>query len=216
MLVLGPALRRKPEAALRAAEVLQKCGLSISLAPDGEIGGLAADLGLEPDTGWVDALAKAPGEVIVADPEIHAALLADGRLKGRLRFITEAVLAGLPAGFTLQGKAEGPVTAHDGRSSARGSVLGRVTRELIARLGLPAREMEESGPDSPPAGWEGGLALIDPELASALAQARLDDGQRAGAKLVVAIGFDDAMIMDGLESEGTRSVYLIDLIHSGL
>ena len=78
-------------------EVLQKFGVPASITEEGEIGGLAADLGFAPDTGWIDRVKDREGEVVVADPDLYAALVRDG-LAGRIKFITEVLLAHLPPG----------------------------------------------------------------------------------------------------------------------
>jgi len=206
VLVLGPFLRTEPRMANEAARALELAGVKTTLVEEGTAGGVAWSLGLDPDTGWLDPLAATPQElVIAADPETWLFLKHDERLAAkRVALMSEILSEMLPANLRL--KAEGPVTVHDPYPLARHSLLWKRTREMISSMGGELVEMRAYGPWAPPAGWEGGIDLVEPELARELAGARLSDALSAGAATIVTESAADAKLFIEAREEGGPEV----------
>jgi heterodisulfide reductase subunit C len=211
-LVLGPRLRLLPDLSARLAETLARLGYDLTAAPEGSIGGVAQSLGLVPDTAWVDALGRsAVGAVIVADPEEWPALRADPRLAGKtVSSALSAVAEKWPAGMTFPNIAA-PAAVH-GRNPGQ---VGQA-RELLQQGGLATVELDRPGAGIPPVGWEGGIELVDPELASRLARRRLADARSAGAKTLVFLSADDAALLGQEGMEGVEPIFFFDLVHQAL
>ncbi len=215
--VLGPALRRDPARAGRLFEVLAKVGIKGSAVKEGSLGGVAAAMGLAPDDGWVDELAAHEAkEIVVADPEAWLSLRDDERLAGKeVRFALEALAD--QAGTALAEGLPGPVAVHDSYPLARGSSRWRLTREVLEAGGAKLVEMDDAGEDSPPLGWEGGLDLVDPDLAKLLLRARIQDARAAGAEaMVTATPADLYLCEQSGAADDFPVLYLIDLIHRAL
>ena len=210
-LVLGPRLRRMPDSAANLVELLRRLGLPATPVAEGSIGGEARSLGLLPDTAWVDALAASSAATIfVADPEAWLCLAADPRLKQKT--VQPALLAAIekwPAGAKLP---PGPVAVHDGAAFGRRSPVAARVREFLAAAGATVVEMDRPGESAPPVGWEGGIELVDPELAGRLAARRLADARRAGARILLALSADDYALLSGQKVDGVEVVFIFDLL----
>ncbi len=211
LLVLGPLLRRHPGRANAARETLAGLGYDIATIEEGTIGGVARDIGLAPDTAWVDRLQSHPaGKVIVADPEAWLALADDERLAGkRPTFILEAIMERRPEGAALKDRVKGPVAVHEPCPLARHSYMGELARGMLERASLQVVEMDPAGIWSPPMGWEGGIDLAHPELAERLARSRLEDARDAGAASIVTLCADDALMLERAAREGDPGVVWI-------
>jgi Fe-S oxidoreductase len=217
--VLGPALLGDAARAGRAAGALQKRGLDATGVNEGSVGGVAASLGLSPDTAWVDALGGSGARtVIVADPDEWVCLKDDARLEGRsVKFILEAVAEKMPEGLSLASLVKGRAAVHDTQALGRKSSLWKLAREVLGRGGVELVEMEEHGEWSPPVGWEGGLELVMPGLAAMLARARLDDAARAGASSLIVFSAADAALLEKAGVDHEVSVhYFLDMLHQAL
>jgi len=219
VLVLGPGLRLDPEKAGRAADTLRKLGYEVTAVVEGAIRGVAGSMGLDTDTRWLEDLAgHGARQIIAADPATWIELLMDERLKGKqVRFILEAVTEKIPAGFSLSRFVKGSAVVHDPPALGRRSSMWRFIRGLLYKWGVELSEMELHGEWSPPAGWEGGLNLVDPALAGSLARARIGDALSAGAKFIITFSAEDALILGEACQDGDISViYFMDLINQGI
>lgn len=215
-LVLGPLLRQDPARSNNILEVLEKLGCKAGLVEEGTIGGVAESLGLVPDTDWVTKLAQSTaGTVIVADPEVWTSLVNDERLEGRqVKFLLETIAEKWPSGLSLCDVVEGVATVHDTWPLARSSSLWRLSREFFDQGKVELVEMEDHGDESPPLGWEGGIELVDPDLAAALARARIADAKAAGAGNIITLSPADTRTLETAGVDNGLSVsYLFDIIH---
>lgn len=216
-LVLGPGLSHSPARARQVFDLLARLGYDLTAVSEGSLGGVAASLGLTPDTRWVETLARSSQKtVIAADPETWRALKDDPRVAGKtVKSLLEAVAEKWPAGLSLAGAGKGPVSVHDPAAFARGSGQWRLARELLARGKAEVKEMAEHGEWSPPVGSEGGVSLGDPALAKSLAQARLADAQAVGAQTLVALSGDDADVLAAAKGE-PEAIDFVELITRAL
>jgi Fe-S oxidoreductase len=217
LLLLGPVLRLMPERAAKVAGTLAKLGYDLTIGPEGPAGGVAEDLGLGPDRAWIPHAVAGRQLVIVADPELWLAVRDDPRLKGvTVKSALEAVAEKWPAGASLAGTMPGPAAVHDADPLARRSGLARLTREFLGRAGVELREMADGAENSPPVGWEGGIELVEPELAARLAAARREDAVNAGAKTLISASAQDVVALGKGGDERINVRYLFDLLGEAL
>jgi Fe-S oxidoreductase len=215
-LVLGPFLQRHPEAAKRALAVLDKLGYAPALVEEGTLAGVAESMGLEPDTEWIQNLLPYRN-IIVADPDLWLALKKRPELQSsRVLFITGAVEEKLDD-TGLGGLVEGPVAVHDTAALARYSTVAADLRDLLRNRGVEIMPLPEEMENAPPLGWEGGLDMAAPDMTAKLVRSRLEEAEKAGARLLITPCFQDVAVCreHGGESP-VRVEYLMDLFHKAL
>jgi len=210
--VAGPyESARDPESAIKACSLLEKMGRKVKGIKGGSVGGVAESLGLTPDRGWLEELARDPaGEIVTSDPELWLALSKEKSLEPKsVKSIIHVISEEAEKLGKL--KVEGPAVFHLPYPFARGAdapdVLG-----FLREMGVELTEPDPSGEDSPPLGWEGGIELADPELAGSLASRRASDALRAGAVSIITLCPADRSALRDRES-GIRVEYLVDMVY---
>ncbi len=219
VLILGPRLRLLPDKVSTIELCLAKLGAQVTGFEEGNAGGIVDALGLEADREWIGRLAESGQErIIVADPETWAALKNDPSLsQKKITFLLEEILERWPEDLHLVDTLEMPAAVHEPSVLARGAFPPEAIQRLFAKSRLEPANMSPCGTFSPPAGWEGGLELVAPELSIKVARERLFDAKEAGAKTIIALCPSDAAVLDKAWREGLpEAVYFMDAIYSAL
>lgn len=214
--VFGPALSRKPELCGRLFRLLSLLGDDLTAVEEAELAG-AEDLGLFPDTAWVDRLARRPVHtVIVADPASFVRLRREPRLAAkRVKFLAEAIVEKWPEGRSLSGLVKGLPVLHLPVPLARGGYSDM--EQTMGRTGLSFRSWPLSGEDTPAIGWEGGISLVAPQLAEKLSRARVEDAVSVGASAVIVLSWEDFERLSGsAEERGLQVFYFPELAAEAL